>query len=96
MNLLDKLERKLQRYAVPNITLYLIIGQVLLFIASMSRDFDIGRVFLIPDLVLRGDWWRLITFLFIPPITNVMFAFYAWYLFYLMGSAFEGHWGAFR
>ena len=25
-----------------------------------------------------------------------VFAFFAWYLFYLMGSALEGHWGAFR
>ena len=43
-----------------------------------------------------GEWWRLVTFLFIPPLTNPIFAFFAWYLFYLMGSALENHWGAFR
>ena len=29
-------------------------------------------------------------------MTNRIFAFFAWYLFYLMGNALEGHWGAFR
>ncbi len=96
MSLLDKLERKLQRLAVPNITLYLIMGQVLLFVASMSGRFDLIRVVMIPDLVIAGEWWRLITFIFIPPTTNVVFAFFGWYLFYLMGNALEGHWGAFR
>ena len=96
MNILDKLERRFRRYGIPNITLYLIMGQVLLFMASRSGSFDIGRALLIPELALQGEWWRLITFLFIPPITNVVFAFFAWYLFYLMGSALEGHWGTFR
>jgi hypothetical protein len=96
MSLLDKLDRKLRRYAVPNVTLYLIIGQVLFFLFVISGRFVLERVVLIPDLVMMGEWWRLITFLFIPPITNPIFAFFAWYLFYLMGSALEGHWGTFR
>ena len=96
MALLDKLERKFRRYAVPNVTLYLILGQVLFFVFALSGRFILERVVLIPDLVLAGEWWRLITFLFIPPMTNPIFAFFAWYLFYLMGSALEGHWGAFR
>jgi hypothetical protein len=96
MSLLDKMERKLRRYAVPNVTVYLIVGQVLFFLFAISGRFVLERVVLIPALVMMGEWWRLITFLFIPPLTNPIFAFFAWYLFYLMGSALEGHWGAFR
>jgi hypothetical protein len=96
MSLLNNLERKLRRFAIPNVTLYLILGQVLFFVFAMSGRFILERVVLIPDRVLMGEWWRLITFLFIPPLTNPIFAFFAWYLFYLMGSALEGHWGAFR
>lgn len=96
MGLLDKLERKLQRYAIPNITLYLIMGQAFFYLVSMTERFDIMRIVLIPDLVLAGEWWRLVTFIFIPPATNVLFVFFTWYLFYLMGTALEGHWGAFR
>jgi hypothetical protein len=96
MSLLDNLDRKLRRYAVPNVTLYLIIGQVLFFLFIMSGKFFLDRVVLIPYRVMTGEWWRLITFLFIPPLANPIFAFFAWYLFYLMGSALEGYWGAFR
>lgn len=96
MGLLDRLERKLRRYAIPNVTLYLILGQVLFFVFEMSGRFVLDRVVLIPALVLAGEWWRLITFLFIPPVTSPIFILFAWYLFYLMGSALEGHWGAFR
>ena len=96
MNLLENLERKLRRYAVHNVTLYLILGQVLFFVFALSGRFILQRVVLIPDLVMAGEWWRLITFLFIPPVTNPIFAFFAWYMFYLMGSALEDHWGAFR
>ncbi len=96
MALLDKLERKLRRYAIPNVTIYLILGQVLFFVLEMSGRFIIDRIVLIPSLVLMGEWWRLITFLFIPPAASPIFIFFAWYMFYLMGTALEGHWGAFR
>jgi len=96
MGWIDKLERKLRRLAIPNVTVYLILGQVLFFIFVLSGRFILDRVVLIPVRVLAGEWWRLITFLFIPPLTNPIFAFFAWYLFYLMGSALESRWGAFR
>jgi hypothetical protein len=96
MSLLNNLEKKFRRYAVPNVTLYLILGQVLFFVFVLSGRFILDRVLLVPAQVMAGEWWRLLTFLFIPPVTNPIFAFFAWYLFYLMGNSLEGHWGAFR
>lgn len=96
MSLLDKMDRKFRRYAISNLTLYLILGQVLFFMFAISGRFMLERVLLIPEQVLMGEWWRLITFLFIPPLSNPIFAFFAWYLFYLMGNALEGQWGALR
>jgi hypothetical protein len=96
MNWINRLERTFGKFAITNLTVYLIAGQVLFFLFEVSGRFILGRVVLIPDLVLAGEWWRLVTFLFIPPLTNPIFAFFAWYMFYLMGSALEGHWGAFR
>jgi hypothetical protein len=46
--------------------------------------------------VLGGEVWRLATFLCEPPLSNPLFAFFFWYLFYLMGTALENTWGAFR
>jgi hypothetical protein len=96
MSHLDKLEQKYGRYAVPNVTTGIVIGQAFLYLIAYSGQLDIGRALLIPARVLAGEWWRLLTFPFVPPGAGLFFIFFALYAFYLMGSALEGRWGAFR
>jgi hypothetical protein len=96
MTLLDRLENKCRRFAIPNVTLYLIIGQVFFYLCVMSQWIDINDMLLIPARVLEGQVWRLFSFIFIPPTTSLLFVFFIWYLFYLMGTALEGQWGVFR
>lgn len=96
MRILDQLERKYGRYGVPNVTVGLIFLQVIAYILSISRLEILHGLYLKPSLVLEGQIWRLFTFLAVPPITNPIFAFFFWYLFYLMGTALENHWGTFR
>ena len=96
MKILDQLERKYGRYGVPNVTVGLIFLQVAAYVLSISRLEILQGLYLIPRLVLEGQIWRLFTFLAVPPITNPIFAFFFWYLFYLMGTALENHWGTFR
>jgi hypothetical protein len=96
MALLNQLERKFGRYAVPNVTTGIVIGQAFLYLFAYSGKLDIGRALLIPARVLAGEWWRLLTFPFVPPSSSLIFIFFALYAFYLMGSALEGQWGAFR
>lgn len=74
----------------------LIIGQVLTYVAG-QRDPELWeRLALIPGKVLDGEFLRLITFLFLPPGSALIWAFFFWYLFYLMGTALEHFWGTFR
>jgi hypothetical protein len=96
MKILDKLELRFRRYAVPNVTVALIICQVLVYVAQLTHKGILGKVVLVPELVLKGEVWRLVSFLFQPPLMNPLFAFFFWYLFYLMGSALEHTWGTFR
>jgi hypothetical protein len=94
--MLDKLERKLGRFAVPNVTLLLILCQVAAYIVAQARPEAAANIMLLPDLVLEGQYWRLLTFVVQPPSDFALFAFFFWYLFYLMGTALESHWGVFR
>lgn len=94
--LVDKLERRFGRYAVPNLTIYLIAGQSLLYIAIMTGKLNRGIVTYAAGALMAGEWWRLLLFPFDPPGGGLLFALIAWYLFYLMGTALEEHWGAFR
>ena len=101
MSLLSRLERNLGRYAIPDLSLYLIIGQVMILGFALLGQFDVGRIMLLPAAVRAGEFWRLGTFLLVPPVTTLtltsaLFLAFGWYLFYLMGSALEQHWGALR
>lgn len=88
------------RLAVSNLSLYLVVGQVFVLLASMFQLLDVTRLLLVPALVLHGEWWRVLTFLFVVPVPGSTFGFvflaFGWYLFYLMGNALELFWGAFR
>lgn len=96
MGFLNRLERAIGRYAIPNISLYLVIGQVFFWSVSYLGFFDIERIALLPWAVARGEVWRVFSFLLLPPNAHPVFIAFAWYMFYLMGSALEGHWGVFR
>ena len=96
MSLLDRMERRVGRFGVPYVTVHLIVGQVACFILGSARPELLERVNLVAGKVLEGEVWRLFTFLLIPPGLNLFWAFFAWYLFYLMGMALEGRWGVFR
>ena len=101
MSLLNRLERYLGRFAVPHLSLYLVIGQVLFLGLALLMGFDLERIALQPLAVRGGEAWRLITFLFLPPVsvlsmTRALFLAFGLYMFYLMGSALEHYWGEFR
>jgi hypothetical protein len=96
MSLLNRLERLFGRFALENVSLYLVAGQVFVFLMAMlGRDFT-GLIALRADLVFAGEYWRPFTFIFDPPLASPVFIAFAWYMFYLMGSALEHFWGVFR
>lgn len=96
MTLLQKLEKRLGWIVLPNITLTLMLGQILVFGLTAFGSFNVSRILLVPELVLRGEVWRVVSFIFVPPMAHPIFMAFAWYLFYLMGTALEEYWGAFR
>ncbi|HVU17959.1 MAG TPA: hypothetical protein VHD32_13620 [Candidatus Didemnitutus sp.] len=96
MSLLNRLERIFGRLAIENVTLYLIIGQAFFYLMAMlGRDYT-GLIGLAPAQVLHGEFWRLFTFMLWPPSMGPLWVAFYWYMFYLMGSALEQYWGAFR
>ncbi len=96
MRVLERLERRFRRFAVPNVTVALIACQVAMYVASRVNEGIHHKAALIPALVLKGEAWRLVSFLVLPPVDDLLFAFFFWYLFYLMGTALEHTWGTFR
>ena len=96
MNWLDKLERKLGRFASPNLTVYLLIGYVIGFGVMYLMPEMVGYLTLEPALILRGQVWRLISWVLIPPTTNLISLVFLVLLYYSLGTALERTWGSFR
>ncbi len=96
MNWLDKLERKLGRYAIPNLTVYLLGGYVIGFLIVNLMPVLITWLTLEPALILRGQVWRLISWVLIPPTANLISLAFLVLLYYSLGTALERTWGTFR
>lgn len=96
MRFLRRIGRLFEPLAIPHLSLYLVLGQVLVLGAEMAERIGPQQLWLLPARVLAGEWWRVATFLFEPPSISIWFIAFAWYMFYLMGSALEGHWGVGR
>ena len=96
MKYLDFLDRLVRPIAIPNLTQLLIAGQVLMFLAAMTKPAVIGQAELVWTLVLQGEVWRLLTFLFIPVSFSPLWLFFALYIFYMFGTALEQYWGVVR
>ena len=95
MNFLNKMERKFGKYAIPNLSLYLIMGYILGYLLEFISPAVLDFLTLNPYLILHGQIWRLVTWIIIPPssldlLTIVMLMFY-----YSVGTSLERTWGIF-
>ncbi len=99
-NKLKKLEYKLAPYAIHNLMTIMIGAMAIVFIANFAVSAINPDVSLLGWLtfdrsaVMAGQVWRLFTFIFLPPDTNIIFIIFALYLYWLMGSTLEREWGA--
>jgi len=97
MKFLRKLERHFGKYAVPNLMYYII----LMYGAGIVIDLVMPGLYyqylcLDAAAILRGQVWRLVTFLICPPSSGIFFNLIAMFLYYSLGTTLERVWGTFR
>jgi len=94
----NKLERKYGRYAIRDLMTYIVILNAVVYVITlMLPDSNLYYKFsLNPALILKGEVWRLVTFLFLPPFEHPIWIVFTLYFYYLVGSNLEHQWGSFR
>jgi hypothetical protein len=96
MSLLDKLERRFGRFAVPHVTVGLVASQVVVYVLAYAKPEMALPLVLIPQQILEGQIWRVATFMIVPPFTNPFCAFLFLSFLYFSGECLDQFWGAFR
>lgn len=100
--LLDSLERRLGRMGgINNLMTWivLIMGGVyvadLVLAPSMGISLSSYLVFS-KEAILRGQIWRLVTFIFLPPTSSLLFIIIQLLFYNFLGNMLQSHWGRLR
>lgn len=97
MNWLNKLERKIGKFYIPNLMIIITVGTAMAFgLAQLVNSEFINLIYLSPSKVLSGEVWRLITFIFVPTNNSAIWLFFILYFYYMAGSSLERVWGGFK
>ena len=101
MPMIERLEARLGRFAIPGLLQAIAILKLLAFILTLMLPPEtlgayLGLLSLDPAAVKSGEIWRILTSVLIPDTNNVLLAFLAtWFLIFL-GRSLDEAWGAFR
>ena len=100
-SLLDKLERKFGRYALKNLMTIIVFGTALVWLLDVALSQRAGvtlssYLYFDKGLILRGQVWRVLTFVFVPNEYNIFFLAVSLYFYWLVGSSLERQWGSFK
>ena len=98
MKFIDKLERKFGRFGIPNLTIYMIICYVIGYALMIVNPGILNWLSLEPAYILRGQVWRLVTWVLYPPSTSgvLWFAIAVLFFYYPIGTSLERTIGTFK
>ena len=100
-SVLNKLNRAIDRFCIlhpnfgiPNLMLYVVIGNVVLgLLSNFSTGNFLGFFAYTLNGLLHGQIWRLITFVLIPESSSPFYLLITCYFYYWIGSTLERQWG---
>jgi len=101
---LDRFCMKHPDLGVPELMKYIALGNVIVYITDLLfSGMASAWIAFYPELILKGQVWRLFTFIFVPigsggyTIFGQMFFFaLATYFYYWIGTSLERQWGTVR
>lgn len=96
MSVLDKLERKFGRFAIRNLTIYILIAYAIGYLTSMVNRELYEYLLMDPKLIFEGQVWRLFTWICTMPQDLSLFIIFMFIFFYWIGINLEKNWGRFK
>ncbi len=84
------------RFGIPRLMLYIVIGNVLVWVFGLMDTTNTlySLLYFDPALFCRGQVWRIVTYVLVPTSSGVLWLAVSLYFYYFIGSALENAWGA--
>ena len=96
MNNFNRFELRFRKYCIPDLPLYLaILYTVGLVISFVNPSFYVQYLSLNAAMILRGQIWRIVTWLMYPPSTGIL-GIVMIYVYYEISRNLSHVWGDFR
>ena len=92
----DRLEDRLHWLAVPGLASFLVGMNAVVWVMTLLRPGFPRLLALAPFALVHGQWWRAVTFLFVPPATGSIWTVFWLLLLYTFAHSLENEWGDFR
>lgn len=90
-------ERRFGKYAIRNLSLVLIICYGFGYLFQMIWPSFMQYLYLNPyQIIFKGQVWRLVTWLLVPPSSFDFFTLLMLYFYYSIGTTLERTWGTYR
>ena len=94
---LDRFCYRHPRFGIPNLMKYIVFGNIAVFILDMVSNGTFSQIIAFyPSMILKGQVWRLVTFVFVPLNSGVIWFVFSVLLYYFLGNTLEQHWGTAR
>ena len=94
---LDRMDRKFGKYAISNLMMYIVASMAVVYALEILMPVNLTAYLVFSKAaILRGQLWRLVTFLFLPPNSSLLWILFSLYFYWMIGSALENQWGSFR
>lgn len=96
MNFIGKLERKFGKYAINNLITYVLGAYVIGYVLYIAMPEFYQYLTLSPELVCKGQVWRLFTWICTIPQEFSLFLVFMFMFYYWIGTTLERYWGTFK
>ena len=82
------------RFGIPNLMKFLVGIMAVVFVLDLfSNGYASYMLYFNAELVLQGELWRLVTWMFLPTNGSLFWIFISLSFYYFIGTSIEEYWG---
>ncbi len=94
-SILDRFCRKHPNFGIPRLMNIVVVGTIIVYLLDLFSSNTCSYLLAFsPALILKGQIWRLVTFVFVPMQSNIILLAISLYFYWMIGTSLEREWGS--